>query len=49
MDGSPQLHPVTQALLAGCFTWAVTALGAALVMLIKEVTQGVLDTTRVLR
>ena len=38
------LHPVTQALLATCFTWAVTALGAATVFAAKDVSKRVLDT-----
>jgi zinc transporter, ZIP family len=37
------LHPVFQALLAGCFTWAVTAAGAALVFLTREVNRKLLD------
>jgi ZIP family zinc transporter len=37
------LHPVVQALLATCFTWGVTALGAAGVFLLKKVNQKVLD------
>ncbi len=36
------LHPVVQALLATCFTWGVTALGAAWVFLFKRVSQKVL-------
>ncbi len=39
-----QLHPVVQALLAGLFTWGMTALGAAAVFLTKEVKRTVLDT-----
>ena len=38
-----ELHPVTQALLAGIFTWAVTALGAALVFFARAVNQKLLD------
>jgi ZIP family zinc transporter len=37
------LHPTVQALLAGCFTWGVTALGAALVFFTKTVNKLVLD------
>ncbi|MEW5744960.1 MAG: ZIP family metal transporter [Nitrospirota bacterium] len=37
------LHPVTQALLATCFTWLVTALGASFVFLAREVNRRVLD------
>lgn len=38
------LDPVVQALLAGCFTWGVTALGAAVVFLARDVSRKVLDT-----
>ncbi len=34
-----ELHPVLQAFLATCFTWGVTALGAAVVFLTKQATQ----------
>jgi ZIP family zinc transporter len=37
------LHPVIQALLATCFTWAMTAMGAALVFTIKGVNRRLLD------
>lgn len=37
------LHPVPQALLATCFTWGVTALGAAWVFAFKRLNQKVLD------
>ncbi|MBK6933294.1 MAG: ZIP family metal transporter [Saprospirales bacterium] len=37
------LHPGVQALLATLFTWAVTALGAALVFFFRTVNQRVLD------
>ena len=37
------LHPVVQALLATCFTWAVTALGAALVFTARDISKRVLD------
>ena len=37
------LHPVLQALLATCFTWLVTALGAALVFGFKTINRKVLD------
>jgi ZIP family zinc transporter len=37
------LHPVKQALLATLFTWGVTALGAAVVFLFKEVNRKMLD------
>jgi ZIP family zinc transporter len=38
------LHPVVQALVATLFTWGVTALGAAVVFLFKEINRKVLDT-----
>lgn len=37
------LNPIIQALLAGCFTWGVTALGAALVFLTREMPRRFLD------
>ena len=37
------LHPVLQALLAGLFTWGMTALGAAAVFLAKEPPRAFLD------
>lgn len=37
------LHPTVQALLATCFTWAVTALGAATVFMAKDMSRKVLD------
>ena len=36
-------HPVLQAFLATCFTWGLTALGAATVFLSKDVNRKVLD------
>ena len=36
-------NPVVQALLATCFTWAVTALGAAVVFMAKDMSRKVLD------
>jgi ZIP family zinc transporter len=36
------LHPVVQALLATCFTWALTALGAATVFMAKDMSRKVL-------
>jgi ZIP family zinc transporter len=44
IDSLAGLHPVVQALAAATFTWAVTALGAAVVFLAKDVSQKVLDT-----
>ena len=37
------LHPVWQALVATCFTWGVTALGAAVVFAAKDLRRSVLD------
>ncbi len=37
------MHPVLQALLATCFTWALTALGAAFVFLLREPSKKLLD------
>jgi ZIP family zinc transporter len=37
------LHPVVQALVATCFTWAMTALGAAAVFTAREIKQKTLD------
>ncbi len=37
------LNPVIQALLATCFTWAVTAIGAATVFTAKDISRRVLD------
>ena len=37
------LHPVTQALLAGLFTWSVTALGAGLVFVARKANRRLLD------
>ena len=38
-----ELHPVAQALCAGFFTWGITALGAALVLLTHRLNQRLLD------
>ncbi|MEX2403436.1 MAG: ZIP family metal transporter [Balneolales bacterium] len=38
-----QFHPVTQALVATLFTWSITAAGAALVYLTKEINPAVMD------
>ena len=37
------LHPILQALIATIFTWLVTAAGAALVLLVRDVQRGFLD------
>ena len=43
MDSFMQLNPVMQAFLATLFTWGVTAAGAALVFMKKDVNPKVLD------
>ena len=43
IDSFMQLNPVMQAFLATLFTWAVTAAGAALVFMKKDVKPKVLD------
>lgn len=40
-----QFNPVTQALIAGIFTWALTAFGAAAVFTTKKFSQKLLDST----
>ena len=42
-DWFETLHPVKQALLAGGFTWSVTALGAAVVFMTRSVNRKLLD------
>ncbi len=37
------LDPIQQALIAGVFTWLMTAAGAALVLFFKEIDRKVLD------
>ena len=43
-DWFVSLHPVWQALIAAMFTWGVTALGAAVVFVAKDVSRKMLDT-----
>ncbi len=43
MESFQQLHPILQALLATCFTWGLTALGAAGVFIAKDINKKVLD------
>jgi ZIP family zinc transporter len=43
IDFFQNLHPVIQALLATCFTWVVTALGAAGVFVARDISRRVLD------
>jgi ZIP family zinc transporter len=42
-DSLQGLHPVLQAFLATCFTWAMTAAGAAVVFTAKDISQRMLD------
>lgn len=42
-DWLQNCHPVLQAVLATCFTWAMTALGAGTVFLTREVSRRMLD------
>jgi ZIP family zinc transporter len=37
------LHPLVQALLAPCLTWALTALGAAPIFMARDMSRKVLD------
>ncbi len=37
-------HPVIQALIAGIFTWGMTALGAAAVFFVRQINRSLLDT-----
>ncbi len=43
VDWFVDLHPVVQALLATCFTWFMTALGAAVVFLARDLSRRTLD------
>lgn len=43
IDFLQNLHPVQQAFLATCFTWAMTAVGAATVFLTREVGRRLMD------
>ena len=43
MDWFGSLHPVAQALVATCFTWGLTALGAAGVFLARQMSRAMLD------
>jgi ZIP family zinc transporter len=43
IEGFAGLSPIVQALLATCFTWFVTALGAALVFFFKTINRQALD------
>jgi ZIP family zinc transporter len=43
VEGVKDLNPILQALLATCFTWFVTALGASTVFFFKSINQAILD------
>ncbi|MEE8349799.1 MAG: ZIP family metal transporter, partial [Acidobacteriota bacterium] len=43
MSAFQELHPLAQVLVATLFTWSMTALGAGLVFITKELTQRMLD------
>ncbi|MGH7799172.1 MAG: ZIP family metal transporter [Thermodesulfobacteriota bacterium] len=43
MDSFQNLNPVLQSLIATCFTWGMTALGAATVFMAKDVSKKILD------
>jgi len=43
IDLVPNINPVVQALLATCFSWAMTALGAATVFMAKDMSRKILD------
>jgi len=43
IDFVQNFHPVVQALLATCFTWAMTAIGAATVFIARDMSRKVLD------
>lgn len=43
LDFIKDLDPIIQALIATCFTWLITALGAGLVFFFKEINRKVLD------
>lgn len=43
IDYIRDLHPIIQALLATLFTWGMTALGAAIVFVAKDISRKVFD------
>ena len=43
MEWFKTLNPITQALLATCFTWGMTAVGAAVVFIFKTINRRILD------
>ncbi|WP_442891812.1 ZIP family metal transporter [Dissulfurispira sp.] len=43
MDLIKDIHPIAQAILATCFTWLVTAMGAAVVFMAKGINRKLLD------
>lgn len=38
-----EISPVSQAFWAGCFTWSITALGAAMIFIFKEINRNLFD------
>ncbi len=43
IDFFKNLHPILQALVATCFTWGLTAIGASVVFIAKDVSRKMLD------
>lgn len=43
LETTQKFHPIVQALLAGTFTWAITALGATAVFITRKINQKTLD------
>ncbi len=43
VDSFLAYHPIVQALVATCFTWLMTALGAAVVFLVRDLSRKLLD------
>lgn len=43
IESIPNFHPILQALVAGIFTWALTAIGAAFIFATKKFSQKVFD------
>ena len=43
IDFFNNLNPIIQALIATCFTWGITLLGAALVFFFKKVNKNIMD------
>lgn len=43
IDFFNNLNPIVQALIATCFTWGITLLGASLVFFFKKVNKNIMD------